>query len=238
MKLIIGGVEIHQDSDGRYSLNDLHVASGAEKRHGASYWLTNQQTKDLISELETTGNPVVTKEGRNGGTYVVKELVYSYAMWISPAFNLKVIRTFDEVVTGKMKPALSAPKMFPDYFRVARLIGCDRNSAAISANQAVLSKTGENVLSLLGQTHMAAEKQQIHFNVSDLVDGISGQRMNKILEAAGLQTRAGDQWEPTKSGAGFCRIYDTGKRHGSGVPIVAIKWARDVVNLLTLSEAA
>ena len=105
------------------------------------------------------------------------------------------------------KAALQPPRLFPDYFKVARLIGCDRNAAAISANQAVLQKTDENVLALLGQTHMEAEKQEVHFNVSDLVDGISGQRMNKMLAEAGLQTREGEQWVPTTDGKDFCSFF-------------------------------
>lgn len=95
--IVVADIAVKTDSDGRYSLNDLHKAAGGEKRHGPSYWLANQQTAELIAELETTGNPVFRREGRNGGTYVCKELVYAYAMWISPKFHLHVIRTFDKV---------------------------------------------------------------------------------------------------------------------------------------------
>lgn len=62
-----------------------------------SYWLTNAQARALVEELATTGIPVVTVEGAGGGTYVAKELVYAYAMWISPAFHLKVIRAYDQM---------------------------------------------------------------------------------------------------------------------------------------------
>lgn len=100
IRVVIADVAVRVDAKGRYNLNDLHQASGAEKRHSVSYWLANQQTKDLIAEIAQeigdTGNPVsVVKGGLKQGTYVCKELVYAYAMWISPAFNLRVIRTFD-----------------------------------------------------------------------------------------------------------------------------------------------
>jgi phage antirepressor YoqD-like protein len=101
--LTICGTSIHQDDSGRFSLNDLHRAAGGEKKHGPSYWLSNQQTADLVAELETTGNPVVTTPGRSGGTYVCKELVYAYAMWISPSFHLKVIRAYDQMVSQPVR---------------------------------------------------------------------------------------------------------------------------------------
>ena len=98
-QISIAGTSIRTDDDGRYSVNDLHAASGGEKKNSPSYWLANQQTKDLIAELKTTGNPVVTREGRKGGTFVVKELVYAYAMWVDARFHLRVIRTFDQAVS-------------------------------------------------------------------------------------------------------------------------------------------
>lgn len=123
--ITIANIDIRQDMDGRYSLNDLHRASGGEKRHGPSYWLTNAQTRALIKELATTGIPVVTVEGAGGGTYVAKELVYAYAMWISPAFHLKVIRAYDTLMSSMQASLASSafyakvPKTLPDALRLA-----------------------------------------------------------------------------------------------------------------------
>lgn len=112
--IVISDIKIHMDAEGRYSLNDLHKAAGKEHRHLPNYWMDLQQTKELIEEILNTGNPVfkptTSKKGRYGGTYVCKELVYSYAMWISAAFALKVIRAYDALVSGNANEAVRIAK--------------------------------------------------------------------------------------------------------------------------------
>ena len=122
--LTIDKAHISQDSEGRYCLNDLHRAAGGARRHGPSLWLDNRQTKELVAEiaheLADTGIPVsVIRGGVNQGSYVCRELVYAYAMWISPEFHLKVIRVFDAYQTKGMvmkpevaKQAFDDPKVF------------------------------------------------------------------------------------------------------------------------------
>lgn len=98
MQLVIFKVAVKQDKEGRYCLNDLHKSSGGERRNDPYDWLRLKQTKDLIAELTDTGIPVTTiRGGRNQGTYVCRELVFSYAMWIDAKFHLHVIRTFDAI---------------------------------------------------------------------------------------------------------------------------------------------
>lgn len=81
--------------EGLFSLNDLHKASGGHAKHRPGYFIQNNQTKELVAEIETAGIPAVkVTEGRGGGTYACRELVIAYAAWISAAFHLKVIRVF------------------------------------------------------------------------------------------------------------------------------------------------
>jgi anti-repressor protein len=81
--LTVCDTAIRQDAEGRYCLNDLHRAAGGEKRHQPSDWLRLDQTKELVAEVDIPGNPGIwSKQGL--GTFVAKELVYAYAMWISP----------------------------------------------------------------------------------------------------------------------------------------------------------
>lgn len=90
--------------DNLYSLTDLHRASGGEQKHKPVLFLSNQQTKELILEIESeseVGIPTsAVKTVRGGsdiskqGTYACEELMLAYAMWISPKFHLVVLRAF------------------------------------------------------------------------------------------------------------------------------------------------
>ena len=88
----VANISIRQFGD-LYSLNDLHKASGGQDKHSPRRWLQNKQTADLIAEIEIDGISSIQKK-QGLGTFVSKELVVHYGMWISPAFSLKVIRAF------------------------------------------------------------------------------------------------------------------------------------------------
>jgi len=99
--------------DGLYSLNDLHRASGGNPKHKPANFMRVDATKGLITEIgrcsdmsngikSTAYKTVQGGNSKNKGTWVCKELVYSYAMWISPKFALTVIRTFDAVVNKQL----------------------------------------------------------------------------------------------------------------------------------------
>lgn len=102
--LVLSNIQVNTNEDGLYRLNDLHKASGGEKRHAPNEWLRNQQTRDLIDEVDKPEKAGL-KSIQKRGTYACKELVYAYAMWISPKFHLKVIRAFDALVSGDIEGA-------------------------------------------------------------------------------------------------------------------------------------
>ena len=112
-----------------YSLNDLHRASGQADKHKPSNFLRNEQTQELIQAIESEnqiayhtvkgGDSKTTKQG----TFVCREIVIAYAMWISAKFSLEVIRAFDNLNTGAI-PCL--PKKTNAHQRQALVTACDK----------------------------------------------------------------------------------------------------------------
>lgn len=105
--LVIDGITISSKNN-LYRLNDLHKAAGGKNTDRPQNWLAIEQTQELVKFLEDEKLASDKKQiltiikGGNlpQGTYVCKELVYSYAMWISPQFHVAVIRAYDVLVNN------------------------------------------------------------------------------------------------------------------------------------------
>ena len=104
--LVVADIQVRMDNEGRYCLNDLHKAAGGDPKDAPAQWDRRERLDGLVAAYrETMPNgtvwvtPISAVSGRNGGTFLVKELVYAYAMWISPAFHLKVIQAYDTLQT-------------------------------------------------------------------------------------------------------------------------------------------
>jgi phage antirepressor YoqD-like protein len=164
--LIIASTPIRQDAEGRYCLNDLHKAAGDERRHEPANWKNTEQYSELVAELETTGIPVVSIPGRNGGTFVAKELVYAYAMWISAAFHLKVIRAYDEMVSA---PKFTIPQTLPEALRLAADLA-DQNKMLQAQNDAMLPKVDalDRIANADGSQCMTAAAKALQVRPKDL----------------------------------------------------------------------
>lgn len=238
-------IKLHGDF---YSLNDLHKAAGGEDKHKPSNFLRLDSTKALIEEISNKINHStevqsafeVINGGEDRGTYVCKELVYAYAMWISPAFHLRVIRAFDSLVSVSqpLQPRypddISIPsKNFVHLVEAMKAIGLDNNAAAISANQAVMKLSNINILALTGNTHLISESQERWYTPAELgkllEPSLSAVKFNQLLAANGFQTKGTGEWEATVKGKPFSRLFDTGKKNSDGVAVTQLKWNKEVL---------
>lgn len=251
--LTILSTTIRQDDQGRYCLNDCHKASGGDATKAPAQWLRNDQTKALIGELsdvQISTSPVSTKKGgTNQGTYACKELVYAYAMWISPSFNLQVIRAFDALVTGQIPNAAPKPKRirkpaFDTAFSrcmnvVALLPNVDENQKVLMAARGTHNLCGINPLEVMGYTALPARTEDNYKTPTELGKelGLSGRRVNQILsEEAHLQiyepgSSTGSDWAMTERGLAYGKMFDTTRRGGKGSQ-QQLKWKPSVVEFL------
>lgn len=250
--LTILSTAIRQDAEGRYCLNDCHRASGAEKKDGPSYWLATKDSEKLVEKLneETAGMSVVTVEGRNGGTFVAKELVYAYAMWISADFSLTVIRAFDAMVRGAAPnilhrlpqsriPAIrSANALFGSAMAFNRRMGMDKPQARLKALARVKDETGLDLVEIFGFVEQVSPRQVKTLTATDIgvLLRLGPSDVNKLLAIAELLTEGRDKkgkkvWVPTEKAERFGRLCDVSKAYASGTT-QQWRWYPEVVDFI------
>lgn len=242
MKLTIANTGIRQDAEGRFSLNDLHAASGGNPTHQPSNFLRLEQTQALVEEISNSSdshikNPVESKSGRYGGSYGAKELVYAYAMWISPKFHLQVIRTFDALVTGTSETAKAISN--PTNTTRAHLMvvsamekmGVRKEMAMAVALKAIHADTGMTTegyrLALPGVEDVCNLNQK---QLGEIL-GVSSREIGKQLRDHGLM-------EDDESGQRF--VTERGRKFGEMKPFTnnghsgyEPRWRKEVLDFLT-----
>lgn len=152
--------------DGLYSLNDLHRAAGSENRHRPSLFMQNGQTKELAAEIaaDQSRNSCLAhktiKGGANPGTYVCKELVYAYAMWISAKFHLQVIRAFDALQHSPQPESYTAPVTEHEALKDKHMALQDKLIHMLEHQNQLLAAQGE--VRLLRRTTLNLDQQRFN----------------------------------------------------------------------------
>ncbi|MBN3757240.1 phage antirepressor [Paraburkholderia sp. Tr-20389] len=240
-------IRIQKDESGEpwFCANDVCAALAYSNARDAIAKHVHEDDVAKRDIIDAMGRAQASNHINESGLYALilgstKDEARRFKRWVTSEV-LPAIRKTGSYSTPKAGELHDAVRLFQPFFEIAVLIGCDRQAAAISANQAVQTVSGANVLQLMGRTHIEASNQEsLYFTPTELGRrcGTSARNMNLLLSEAGLQTKPGDKWEPTEAGRRFSRIFDTGKKHGSGAPVPQVKWSADVLEALTPPKKA
>lgn len=103
--VIVNGVSVRVDKDGRYSLNDLHAAAVLKKEATDSQrpgeFLKSQQIKRFVAALSDATKIASVKTLKGGleqGSWGLELVAIRYAAWLNPVFEIRVYNTFREAV--------------------------------------------------------------------------------------------------------------------------------------------
>jgi len=233
-------------------------------------WFFAQDLADILGYSSTNAmNKLIDEEDRriqtfqNGATYLKQSLINESGVYCAIFGSTKEeAKPFKRWVTHEVLPAIrktgsytaptvqevhpriQANRLFRSYLSIAQAI-FKGNQAILSANMATRKVTAIDVLDDMGATHLLAPERDALLTASDIGKqiGLSGQRVNQILEEKGLLLSFRDhkerkRYELTEEGGKLGEAMDTAKKHSDGTPIKQIKWYRRILDLLKRDDAA
>lgn len=89
LPITIQGQTFHANTDGMWSLNAIHQTLGLPEAKRPGQW-----NNEIRIALDQDGNFHLAYGGANPGTWATEAGTIAYAMWVSPAFYLMVVRAF------------------------------------------------------------------------------------------------------------------------------------------------
>lgn len=187
---------------------------------------------DIIDGLgRTQQTSFVTESGLYSLIFGSKlESAKEFKRWVTS----EVLPSIRKTGNYASKPA-NPVNQLKQQLEVAKFIlesaGIIGNQQALSLNNFVKAKTGEDYLALSGAQLVAPQQKQL-LNPTEIGKplGLSAIKVNKKLEEMGLQYKTEAGWQPTDLGLKRGAVLlDTGKKHSNGTPIRQLKWPCDIL---------
>lgn len=93
----------------------------------------NMTPKKWVEATNAIG--IVSKPGRNGGTYAHKDIAFNFGMWISPTFQLYIVQEYQRLKKAESNPLL-------EQWNVKRILSKTNYSIHTDAIKSVLPRLG------------------------------------------------------------------------------------------------
>jgi len=240
-------------TDGVPTTTTLAIAEGADVEHASVIKLVRTYQTDLeefgrvgfeIAPFDTAGGTQQREIAILNEQQTTLIFTYMRNTDVVRDFKKRLVKAFYELAHSKTATPTQEPATIASTAKammtLAKTFGFKGNQAVFCADRATQQLIGVSPMALLGVTHLQAEIQEPLLTTTEvgLALGLGRTKINPHLEQHGLITGYRDHknrqcWELTEKGKQAGGIYqDTGKKHGGGEPVRAIKWHRRAVEWL------
>lgn len=154
--VIVNGVSVRVDSEGRYNLNDLHAAAvlkgeATEAQRPSKFMRSSQIGRfvESLTKAQKRASVKVIKGGIESGIWGLELVAIRYAAWLNPEFEIRVYETFHEAVLngiGNMTRLNRLDLLIASETKEVSACARKMNQWGVGGRKKMLNGTRENLL--------------------------------------------------------------------------------------------